>query len=197
MVKSLRDSILKMIDKLISTLKKDEKRWLIFQSLFEEKEIPSKTVLLREGEVSNTIFLIKKGCLREWFNKDGKDITFQFFFEGQPVASIDSFMNKKPSLFSIESIKSSTIVSIERKYFENLLDTYSEFKNGFQDFIFERFRNYSQLFLSRIKDTPQERYDELIKKHPEIIKQVPQHYIASFLGVTPISLSRIRNRKTN
>ncbi len=186
-----------MIDKLISTLKKDEKRWLIFQSLFEEKEIPSKTVLLREGEVSNTIFLIKKGCLREWFNKDGKDITFQFFFEGQPVASIDSFMNKKPSLFSIESIKSSTIVSIERKYFENLLDTYSEFKNGFQDFIFERFRNYSQLFLSRIKDTPQERYDELIKKHPEIIKQVPQHYIASFLGVTPISLSRIRNRKTN
>ncbi len=184
-----------MIDKLINTLKEDKERWPIFQSLFIEREIHSKTILLREGEISNTIYFIRKGCLREWFNKDGKDITFQFFFEGQPVASIDSFMNQLPSLFTIESIESSIVTEIERNQFESLLEAYPDFKNGFQEFIFGRFRNYSQLFLSRIKDSPQERYDELIKKHPEIIKRVPQHYIASFLGVTPISLSRIRNRK--
>jgi predicted nucleic acid-binding protein len=68
-------------------------------------------------------------------------------------------------------------------------------KEGFQELLFQRFRNYAQLFLSRIKDTPRERYDDLIKYHPEIIKRVPQHYIASYLGITPISLSRIRNRK--
>ena len=150
---------------------------------------------MHEGEISNCIFLIKKGCLREWFNKNGKDITFQFFFEGQPVASIDSFMNQKPSLFTIESIEPTTILTIGKADFEKLLITYPEFKNGFQDFIFQRFINYGQLFLSRIKDTPQERYIDLIKKHPEILKRVPQHYIASFLGITPISLSRIRNRK--
>jgi CRP-like cAMP-binding protein len=61
--------------------------------------------------------------------------------------------------------------------------------------MFQRFKNYSQLFLSQIKDTPRERYEELIINHPEIIKRVPQHYIASYLGITPISLSRIRNRK--
>lgn len=188
-------AILKMIDKLINTLKEDERNWAQVQEVLIEKKVDPKTILLQEGEISNNIYLIKKGCLREWFNKDGKDITFQFFFEGQPVASIDSFMNQKPSLFTIESIEPSTVLSIKKVDFEKLLIINPEFKTGFQDFIFQRFRNYGQLFLSRIKDTPKERYEDLIKNHPEIIKRVPQHYIASFLGITPISLSRIRNRK--
>lgn len=133
--------------------------------------------------------------MREWFNKDGKDITFQFFFEGQPVASIDSFMNQKPSLFTIESIEPTILYLVGKADFEKLLNASPEFMNGFQEFIFQRFRIYGQLFLSRIKDTPKERYEDLIRNHPEIIKRVPQHYIASFLGITPISLSRIRNRR--
>jgi len=184
-----------MIDKLISVIKRDKKNWAKFQKAFTEKEIAAKSVLLQEGEIADNIYFIKKGCLREWFNKDGKDITFQFFFEGQPVASIDSFMSHKPSLFTIESIEPSIVISIGKEDFTELFITYPEFKDRFQDFIFHRFRNYGQLFLSRIKDSPQERYEDLIKNHPEIIKRVPQHYIASFLGITPISLSRIRNRK--
>jgi CRP-like cAMP-binding protein len=185
-----------MIDTLINTIKQNEKVRKLLQDLLIEREIASKTILLREGEISNTVYFIKKGCLREWFNKDGKDITFQFFFEGQPVASIESFMNQEPSLFTIESIEPSIIYTITKSDFEKLLNMYPEFKNGFQDLIFQRFSNYGQLFLSRIKDTPQEQYADLLKYHPEIIKRVPQHYIASFLGITPISLSRIRNRKT-
>ncbi len=184
-----------MIQQLIIKLKEIKEIRNDFQSLFIENNISAKTVLLHEGEISNNIFFIKKGCLREWFNKDGKDITFQFFFEGQPVASIDSFMNRKPSQFTIESIEPTVFFSIARTDFENLLDINIEFKNQFQEFIFERFSNYGQLFLSRIKDSPQERYDDLVKNHPEIIKRIPQHYIASYLGVTAISLSRIRNRK--
>ncbi|MFT3738683.1 MAG: Crp/Fnr family transcriptional regulator [Breznakibacter sp.] len=184
-----------MIDKLINIIKEDKKNWAKFHETFIEKEIAPKSVLLREGEIADNIYFIKKGCLREWFNKDGKDITFQFFFEGQPVASIDSFMSNKPSLFTIESIEPSIIFTIGKGDFTELLKIYPEFKNKFQDLIFQRFRNYGQLFLSRIKDTPQERYEDLVRNHPEIIKRVPQHYIASFLGITPISLSRIRNRK--
>jgi len=184
-----------MFHKLITTIKEDNKNWTKFTQAFIEKEIASKTVLLREGEIAKSIYFIKKGCLREWFNKDGKDITFQFFFEGQPVASIDSFMNNKPSLFTIESIESSVILSINKADFTELFKTYPEFNSQFQEFIFQRFRNYSELFLSRIKDSPQERYDDLMKYHPEIIKRIPQHYLASFLGITAISLSRIRNRK--
>ncbi|WP_262328569.1 Crp/Fnr family transcriptional regulator, partial [Carboxylicivirga litoralis] len=109
-----------MIGKLINKIKESEENRKGFQSFLIEKEISPKTVLLNEGEISNKIFFIKKGCLREWFNKDGKDITFQFFFEEQPVASIDSFMNQKPSLFTIESIEPTTILTVEKIEFEKL-----------------------------------------------------------------------------
>jgi CRP-like cAMP-binding protein len=184
-----------MLDQLIDKIKKDKTIWTKFQNFFIENQIAPRTILLKEGDIANQIFLIKKGCLREWFNKDGKDITFQFFFEGQAVASIDSFLNNQPSMYTIESIEPSTVLLLGKENFEQLQLLYPELKEGFQEFLFQRFRNYSQLFLSRIKDTPRERYADLIKNHPEIIKRVPQHYIATYLGITPISLSRIRNRK--
>lgn len=184
-----------MFDNLIDKLKKDRKNWENFKDVFVQREIASKTTLLKEGEISNQLYFIKKGCLRLWFNKEGKDITLQFFFEDQVVASIDSFLSNKPSMFSVESIEPSTIVSISKNSFEQLLIVYPDVKDGFQQILFQRFRNYAQLFLSRIKDSPQERYEDLIKNHSEIIKRIPQHYIASYLGITPISLSRIRNRK--
>lgn len=184
-----------MFDKLIEIVKKDKEIWSQFQDYFVEITIPSKTILLHDGEISSHIFYIKKGCLRQWFNKDGKDITLQFFFEKQAVASIDSFLNNKPGLFTIESIEPSNIICVSKDTFEKLNEIYPDLKDKLNEYLFQRFRNYAQLFLSRIKDSPKERYEDLVKNHPEIIKRVPQHYIASYLGITPISLSRIRNRK--
>jgi CRP-like cAMP-binding protein len=184
-----------MFNQLIAEIKKDKSNWTKFLTLFVEREIPSKTILLNEGEISSHIHFIKKGCLRQWFNKDGKDITFQFFFEDQAVASIDSFLSNQPSIYTLESIEPSTIFSLSKENFEQIQQLYPELKEGFQELLYQRFRNYAQLFLSRIKDTPRERYEDLITNHPEIIKRVPQHYIASYLGITPISLSRIRNRR--
>jgi len=183
-----------LLDLLIDKLKKDSTNWAHFREAFIEKEIPSKTILLNEGEISDHFYFIKKGCLRLWFNKDWKDISVQFFLEGQVVSSIESLMSNQPSSFTIESIEPSTIVSLKKADFEQILHTYPELKEGFQDILFQRFKNYAHLFLSRIRDTPQERYADLVKNHPEIIKRIPQHYIASYLGITPISLSRIRNR---
>jgi CRP-like cAMP-binding protein len=184
-----------MIDRLIELIENDQENRHRFQHLFVETPVPAKTVLLHDGEVARYIYMIKSGCLRQWFNKEGKDITLQFFFEGQAVASIDSFMNNQPSLFTIESIEPSTVIAISKADFEELNALYPWLKEGFRDYLFQRFRNYAQLFLSRIKDSPKERYDDLVKNHPDIIRRVPQHYIASYLGITPISLSRIRNRK--
>jgi CRP-like cAMP-binding protein len=184
-----------MIIQLIDKVKNDKANGGKFSDFFIEREIPSKTTLLTEGQIATQVHFIKKGCLRIWFNKDGKDITFQFFFEGQAVASIDSFVNNQPSLFTIESIEPSVIISISKENFEQLQQFYPKMKENFQQIMFDRLRNYSLLFLSRIKDSPSERYADLINNHPEIIKRVPQHYIASYLGITPISLSRIRNRK--
>jgi len=184
-----------MIEELIKQIQEDRENRDKLGHIFTEREYAPKTLLLQEGEIARTIYFIKEGCLREWFNKDGKSITFQFFFEGQPVASIDSFMNGTPSLFSIESIEPTTAVLIRKEDFDRLFILYPGLKDKFQRFIFSRFSNYAKLFLSRITDTPQERYEDLVKTRPDIIQRIPQHYIASYLGITPVSLSRIRNRR--
>jgi len=184
-----------MIDELIKKLKETNPEGINYKNIFIEKEIPAKTTLLQEGDISKYLYFIRKGCLRMWFNNDGKDITFQFFFEKQAVSSIESFMNGKPSLFNIESIEPSKFICISKKNFDNLMESHPEIKDGFQKILIKRMENYAKLFLSRIKDNPQKRYENLIKNNPEIIERVPQHYIASYLGITPISLSRIKNKK--
>lgn len=83
----------------------------------ETLSIPSKTVLLEEGKIADKIYLVRKGCLRLFFYNEGKDITFQFFFEGDFVASFDSLYRGTPSLFSLESIEPSEVVSIKKEDF--------------------------------------------------------------------------------
>lgn len=168
-----------------------------FESLIQDNNlsIPPKTILLEEGKIADRLYLIRKGCLRLFFYNEGKDITFQFFFEGDFVASFDSLYKRKPSLFSLESIEPTEVSAVERDVFYNHIEKTPSLRQVYEDKLIDRFRVYQQLFLSRIKDTPQQRYEELLKEHPNIIQRVPQHYIASYLGITPVSLSRIRNRR--
>ncbi len=166
-----------------------------FSHLFERREIPSKTILLQEGQISKTIFFIEKGCLRSWFNNNGKDITFQFFLENEAVSSIESFLTNQPSMFTIETIEPSIILSISKKDFDLVLEKTPFLKKQTEELTIQRLLFYQKLFLSRIKDNPQKRYEELLTQRPEILQRIPQHYIASYLGITSVSLSRIRNRK--
>jgi len=168
--------------------------WTPYRHLFTEKKVPAKTTLLREGEIARQAYLIQKGCLRLWFNNNGRDITFQFFFEGQAVSSLESFRNGKPSLFSIESLEPCVLQVITKKNFDKLLAEVPEFKALVEENTYQRLEHYASLFLSLIRDTPPQRYQKLIDEHPEIARRIPQHYIASYLGITPVSLSRIRNK---
>ena len=157
--------------------------------------IPPKTLLLEEGKVADKLYLIRKGCLRLFFYDEGKDITFQFFFEGDFVASFDSLYKQQPSLFSLESIEPTEVTLITREDFYNLVEQNALIRKEYEEKLIERFHVYQQLFLSRINNTPQQRYEELLKEYPGIVQRVPQHYIASYLGITPVSLSRIRSRR--
>ena len=169
----------------------------LFESLIgtNNLSIPSKTILLEEGKIADRLYLIRKGCLRLFFYNEGKDITFQFFFEGDFVASFDSLYRRKPSLFSLESIEPTEVSTINRDDFYHLIEQTPSLKQIYEEKLIDRFHVYQQLFLSRIKNTPQQRYEELLKEYPDIIQRVPQHYIASYLGITPVSLSRIRKRR--
>jgi CRP-like cAMP-binding protein len=170
------------------------KCFLEHKDLFSEIKVKSKTVLLNEGETARKIFLVRKGCLRQWLNHEGKEITFQFFFEGQMVASIESLRYSKPSGLNIEALEDSTLSVLSKKNFEILLNEAPELKNFIAELVYKRFMHYSRLYLTFLKNNPAERYKELLKNEPRIIQRVPQHYIASYLGITPVSLSRIRNK---
>jgi CRP-like cAMP-binding protein len=169
--------------------------WGKFNDLFRREEIPAKTVLLDEGKVAQKVYFIEKGCLRLSFNKDGKDITFQFFFEGEGVSSAESFRYNQPSLYSIESLEHSVVHTLTKKDYFDIVGASPLIRQAMEEQTLQRLLYVEKLFLSRIKNSPEERYRELLEQHPEILQRVPQHYIASFLGVTSVSLSRIRNRR--
>ncbi|MGC3947130.1 MAG: Crp/Fnr family transcriptional regulator [Chryseolinea sp.] len=169
--------------------------WKKFKDFFKRDEVPGKTILLKEGQVSEKMFYIEKGCIRLSFNKDGKDITFQFFFEGEGVSSAESFRNNEPSLFSMETIEPCVLHTLDKKNYLIMVETSPIIKRELENQNFQRLLYYQKLFLSRIKNSPEERYHELMSQSPHILQRVPQHYIASFLGITSVSLSRIRNRK--
>ncbi len=165
-----------------------------FKHLFKRQEVPAKTILLKEGQISRTMYFIEKGCLRTWVNNDGREITTQFFFEGDKVSSIESFRANKPSLYSIESIEPCILQTISQQEFQNTLENSPEVKEEMQKHLFKRLLQSQKTFYSYLKNTPQQRYKKLIEEHPHIVQRIPQHYIASYLGITSVSLSRIRNR---
>lgn len=170
-------------------------RWEIFRPYFKQQKVPARKVLLREGNISRKMYFIEKGCLRTWVNNDGKEITTQFFFEGDSVSSIESFRTNQPSLYSIETIESCQLLTISQKEFQMVIDESPEIKKQFEEHLFKRLFQAQQLFFSYLKNTPQQRYEDLITEYPHIVQRVPQHYIASYLGITSVSLSRIRNRR--
>ena len=156
--------------------------------------MPAKTILLSEGSVSTKIYLIESGCVRLWFNNDGKDVTLQFFMQGQMVSSFESFINNQPSRFNLETVLSSEVIVYEKRDFEYFIESNNQLNGKFSTMAFDIASKYVSLFLSRITDSPQQRYEKFLSEHPDIVAQIPQHYISTFLGITPVSLSRIRAR---
>ena len=159
-----------MFEQLRNKFPLDNNKWLEYISHFKRIQIPAKTVLLKEGDISQKVFLIEKGCVRAWFNHDGKDITFQFFFENSVVASIESFRKKLPSLVTIETIEPSIVWWIHKNDMDKIIEEMKDIprlRDMFINAIFERTFEYMKHFFSSIKDTPQQRYLNLVKEKPE------------------------------
>jgi len=186
-----------MLEQFRNKFPLNDDKWKNYVNCFKRVTVPAKTILLNEGEISKKLFLIEKGCVRVWFNNKGKDVTFQFFFENNVVASVESFRKNIPSPVSIETIEPSIVWWIHKKDIDRITEEIKGIpllRDKFIDGIFERTFEYMKHFFSSIKDTPQQRYLNLIKEKPQIIKRVPQHYIASYLGITTVHLSRIKSK---
>lgn len=174
-----------------------KERWDEYVNYYHRVEVAAGTLLLREGQVSRKAYIIEKGCIRIWFNSSGRDITFQFMFENEAVSGAESFRKSIPSFFSIETIEPSVLHWIHKKDMDRIMadiNSIPEMRGKLLDIAFDRQYHYMKQLMSFIRDSPEERYLNLIQENPHIIRRVPLHYIATYLGITPVSLSRIRKR---
>lgn len=165
---------------------------------FSCRAVPAGTLLLSEGEVATKLYYVIRGCLRTYFIKEnGIEITSQFFLENQMVSSFESAMTGTPSRSYIEAIEASTIGSIQIKNLGKMIQECTSVRDYFNTFMIARLIFYMNQHSSFILDNPEKRYIKLALENPEIISRVPQQYIASYLGITPVSLSRIKSRLKN
>lgn len=158
------------------------------------KTYKRKEVILAEGEVCRYLYFINKGCFRYFYNKDGEENTGQFFFENGWYSDLDSFLTGEPSEQTIQALEPTELLLIAK---ENLYRLYDQAP------IFERF---GRLILERsfigVRNknknltnlSPGENYLLLIRERPKVLERVALQYIASYLGIKPESLSRIRKR---
>ena len=169
-------------------------KYLEFQ---QRMEVPARTVLLEEGVVSGQYIFIEKGSVRLFFTSDGIEKNVQFLFENEGLTSFESFVNNTPSLFSIETMEPSTLYLLPKIKVTQLLDELAnepDFLRMILQAVSWRQTHYINEFVSMIRDSPELRYQKLIRERPHIIQRVPQHFIASYLGITPVHLSRIKNK---
>lgn len=168
--------------------------WDELGPLFVTKTVPAETTLLAEGDVATAIFFVTRGALRLWHNSAEREVTLQFFFENQIVSSFESFYLNQPSAFSIESFEETQVLMLSKADFNRLRQAYPSIEPAITRFICERFIAYRDIFFTQLQDSSEDRYRKLAADEPEILERVPLRLVASYLGINPVSLSRIRTR---
>ncbi|WMX14937.1 MULTISPECIES: Crp/Fnr family transcriptional regulator [unclassified Aureispira] len=153
------------------------------------------TVVVREGQFSGKAFLIIEGCARAYYLKDGKDVSDWFAFENEFMCSIVSFFSKEPSPHYIEFVEDSIVMEISRDAIDNLCNKYHDFERLISKVVTQTMLGLRERLSSILFNKAQERYEQLIGIRPDITNRVPLMHIASYLGITLETLSRIRNPK--
>lgn len=166
-----------------------------FHNLIEVKTFPKKSILLREGEICNFEAYVNKGCTRTYYiDENGSEVTLQFGIEDWWLGDVTSFHEQKPSRMFIETIEETELFMFTPETKEELLFKVPKFERVFRLLIQRNLSaTQNRLFNSISKPAP-ERYLEFIEKYPTIPKRVPQIYIASYLGISPEFLSKIRGK---
>ena len=185
------NNLLASIQSLIK-LSPEEKE--IVTSLFKEEFYKKGEFFLGEGQVCKHAGFIKKGLVRYYINHDGEDKTYEFAQENNFVCNYESFVPQKPSTKIIQALEDCEILQISYDNLQVLYQSVSGWERFGRLVIEQVFVQLLHALGSLYTDTPEERYMKLIKDHPDLLQRVSQYHIASYVGVKPQSLSRIRKR---
>ncbi len=175
----------------------NDAEWAVLAPHLEVSTLKKKKFFTEPGSICNQIGLVVKGAVRYFMVKDGEEITGYFSFENELLSSYKSFLTRQPAESYIQALEDCQIVTLSYKamqqaYEDNLIGPKME---RFGRLIAEHYLIcYEDRVSSFVTQTPEERYNKLLETGGEILQRIPQHYIANFLGITPVSLSRIRRR---
>jgi CRP-like cAMP-binding protein len=182
-------TLLKQIKTLHPISKEAEKALL---EICNEVKFHIGTDVQAIGHTCKTIYFVKEGCVRIYYYKEDIDITESFEFENAFVARAESLFTGKPSRKAIQAIEDSSLIAIDSNKLFKLFESHHDLETLFRKIIEASYVSTVNRIESLQFNTAEERYFNLIKDHSNILKRVPLKFIASYLGITPVSLSRIR-----
>jgi CRP-like cAMP-binding protein len=158
---------------------------------FRAQRVKRNAVLLREGERCRDLIFIKHGCARMFYTTEETDVSVWFAFDGSTAIDLVSFISDRPSEYNIQAVEDTEILVLPRnvlqKLYADMPGTHELIRRLWEDAIIHLIERFTKLQ----KLTAKERYHDLLQK-PEYLARIPQKYLASFIGVTPTSFSRIR-----
>lgn len=168
--------------------------WSMFASKLQKQEFPKKSNILDKGKIEQYLSFIGVGSTRLYIPKIENDLTFGFCFKNEFVTAYDSFITQEPSSYTIEAITDTILWRISH---QELQEVYAKTNigNTIGRLAAENlFLKKAERELAFLNQTAEERYVSLYKKRPNVIKEIPLRHIASYIGITPQALSRIRAR---
>lgn len=173
-----------------------DEEWSALQQHFRLKHIPKRTVFVQAGEVSKLVGFVVQGSLRQFYiTTDGDERTTYFFFEGALVGGYVSFVAAKPSPVAIEAMEDAQILVFPYSALEDLYKRFTAWERFGRKLAEYLVVGLEERLVEHLMYSPEERYQRLTASHrTKILERVPQQYVASYLGITPVSLSRIRGR---
>lgn len=185
---SLRNSIERFV-------KLTDKEWSLLEPHLKIRKLKKHELFAEKGEVSNQLGFILEGMMRHYYIKDGEEKTTYFYFENHLVGAYVSCITRQPSLLTIQALSDCELIVFPYSVLEELMNknmNWQKFGRMLAEYLA---LGLEERMVGLLMLSPEERYLELIKGNKvKIIERIPQHYIANYLGLTPVSLSRIRNR---
>ncbi|MDB5024638.1 MAG: Crp/Fnr family transcriptional regulator [Mucilaginibacter sp.] len=175
----------------------NEAEWILFSQHLSFSGLKKKHYFATPEKVCDKVGFIVDGSVRYFHIKDGQDITGYFSFENEFLSSYKSYLTSSPGYTYIQALEDTNLITFTRRDMDEMLS------NPMLAYKMERFGRliaeqylccYEDRVVSFITQTPEERYLQLLTTGREILRRMPQHYIANYLGITPVSLSRIRRR---
>jgi len=176
----------------------DEEEIRELESRLNQRNIKRRQFILQEGDVCKLYTFVVSGCFKMYkVDKKGNEHNLQFAIEDGWIADIGSFHSEKPSELYIEAIEQSTVLQIAKKDLLFLYGTYPKFDRNFRVMVENAFIQLQKRTLQNISSSAEERYLDFLDSHPNLFNRISNVQIASYLGVTPEFLSKIRKKITS